>query len=257
MDDELIRTDGRWTGWLHALTAPLTLLAPPRCVACRVRGPIPWCGRCQLQVRELPVAGCPRCAAPRRPGHPCWPADAPIAGTVAALDYRGPVAAAIVSAKVAGAHAGWPPLAAMLARRVALAPPAVDAVTWVRTAATRRRRRGVDHAELLARAVAEALELPLVATLEARAGPDGRDRYRATHRFPGSELLLVDDVLTTGATAVRAATALLAAGAGRPHLAVVARAGPHPLAGPVRPTSGAACPRTGEGGGHVTEVRPG
>jgi predicted amidophosphoribosyltransferase len=130
----------------------------------------------------------------------------------------------------------------MLARRVALAPPAVDAVTWVRTAAARRRRRGVDHAELLARAVAEALELPLVATLDARAGPDGRDRYRATHRFPGSELLLVDDVLTTGATAVRAATALLAAGAGRPHLAVVARAGPHPLAGPVRTASGAAVP---------------
>jgi predicted amidophosphoribosyltransferase len=232
MDEERTRTGGRWTRRLGALATPLTLLAPPRCAACRVRGPIPWCARCQQQVRELPVAGCPRCAAPRRPGHPCWPADAPIAATIAALDYRGPVAAAIVSAKVAGAHAAWPPLAALLARRALHVSPAVDAVTWVRTAAARRRRRGLDHAELLARTVAGALDLPLVTALDARPGPDGRDRYRATHRFPGTDLLLVDDVLTTGATAVRAATALRTAGAGRPHLAVVARAGPHPLAGP-------------------------
>jgi predicted amidophosphoribosyltransferase len=233
MDDEDPTIAPRRARWTGVVSAPLTLLAPPRCVACRVRGPIPWCARCRRQVRELPVAGCPRCAAARRPGHPCWPQDAPIAGTVAAFDYRGPVAAAIVSAKVAGAHAGWTPLAASLARRVVLSSPAVDAVTWVRTAASRRRRRGLDHAELLARAVASALDLPVVAALDARPGPDGRDRYRATHRFPGTELLLVDDVLTTGATAVRAATALCLAGAGRPQLAVVARAGPHPLAGPV------------------------
>jgi predicted amidophosphoribosyltransferase len=243
MDDATSPSGRRWPRWTDAVTAPLTLLAPPRCVACRVRGPIPWCTRCRPQVRELPARGCPRCAAARRPGHPCWPAGTPIAGTIAALDYRGPVAAAIVSAKVAGAHAGWPPLAALLARRVVLAPPAVDAVTWVRTAATRRRRRGLDHAELLARAVASALDLPLVAALDARPGPDGRDRYRATHRFPGTELLLVDDVLTTGATAVRAATALRTGGAGRPYLAVVARAGPHPLAGPVEDDRGVASHR--------------
>jgi predicted amidophosphoribosyltransferase len=233
MDDATSPSGRRWRRWTGVVTAPLTLLAPPRCTACRIRGPIPWCARCQQQVRELPATGCPRCAASRRPGHPCWPADAPIAGTIAALDYRGPVAAAIVSAKVAGAHAGWPPLAALLARRAVDVAPEVDAVTWVRTAAGRRRRRGLDHAELLARAVASALDLPLVAALDACPGPDGRDRYRATHRFPGTELLLVDDVLTTGATAVRAATALRTAGAGRPHLAVVARAGPHPLVGPV------------------------
>lgn len=212
------------------LRAPLELLAPARCLACRVRAPLPWCARCWPQIRALP-RGCPRCGAPRRPGHPCWPAAAPVATTVAAFDYRGPVAAAIVTAKIGGAHAGWAPLGALLARRLALEPPAVDAVTWITTAATRRRARGIDHARALAAAVASQLGLPLVQTLAATPGADGRDRYRAAHALPGSELLVVDDVLTTGATAVRAATALRAAGAGRLHLAVLARAGPHPLQG--------------------------
>jgi predicted amidophosphoribosyltransferase len=213
------------------LAAPLALLAPSRCLACRARGPLPWCDRCQRQVRVLP-AGCARCAAPARPGHPCWPAGTPVAATVGALDYRGPVAAAIVTAKIAGAHAGWAPLGRLLADRVAVDPPPVDAVTWVTTAARRRRRRGVDHARALAAAVAGTLDLPLECTLEARTSKDGRDRYRPRSSLPGSELLLVDDVLTTGATIVRAAAALRAAGAGCPHVAVLARAGPHPLVGP-------------------------
>jgi predicted amidophosphoribosyltransferase len=212
------------------LCAPLALLTPSRCLACRARGPLPWCERCHREVRPLP-AGCPRCAAPGRPGHPCWPADAPVSATVGALDYRGPVAAAIVTAKVAGAHAGWGPLGRLLAARVASDPPPVDAVTWVTTAPGRRRRRGVDHARALAVAVAGALDLPLACTLSARAARDGRDRYRARSTLPGTELLLVDDVLTTGATIARAAAALCEAGAGRPHVAVLARAGPHPLAG--------------------------
>jgi predicted amidophosphoribosyltransferase len=222
------RRHERATDGPSLLRAPAALLAPSRCLACRTRAPLPWCDRCRLEVRELP-AGCPRCAAPRRPGHPCWPAEAPIASTVAALDYRGPVAAAIVTAKVAGAHGGWPVLADLLARRLRAAAPSVDAVTWVTTAPSRRRRRGLDHAEVLAAVVAAALDLPLVPTLVARAGGDDRDRYRAAGPLPGTELLLVDDVLTTGATAVRAATVLCEAGAGRPHLAVLARAGPHPL----------------------------
>jgi predicted amidophosphoribosyltransferase len=185
------------------------------------------------------TGACARCGIARRPGHPCWPADAPISSTVVALDYRGPVAAAIVAAKIGGAHAGWRPLGALLAGRCAVDPPAVDAVTWVTTAPRRRRSRGVDHAHELARAVAASLELPLVRTLRARTATDARDRYDAIRALPGTGLLLVDDVLTTGATAVRAAAALQRAGADVPHLAVLARAGPHPLVGGVPPELGA------------------
>lgn len=217
--------------------AVLDLLAPARCLACRRRGPLPWCDACRALVQRLEVA-CPRCGGPRRRGHPCWPADAPIDGTIAAFDYRGPVAEAVVAAKVGGAWAAWAPLAAELAARVARDPPEVDAVTWVTTPSGRVRERGGDHAEVLAREVAAVIAVPVVRLLDAAAdGPD-RDRYHARRRLPGSRLLLVDDVVTTGATAVRAAQALLDGGADRVELAVLARAGSHPLSGSAAAASG-------------------
>lgn len=224
-------------GRVSPVAGLIGLLAPQRCLACGVRAEPPWCQQCDAEVVVLPP-GCPRCAAPRGPGHPCWPPHAPIAGTVAVFDYRGPVAAAVVSAKVAGARSGWPPLAARLAARVALSPPPVDAVTWVTTPASRRRQRGLDHAELLARRVAVAIGVPPMPTVTAVAQRRGDDRFAAALQLPGTQLLLVDDVLTTGRTAAQVATVLRAAGAGDIHLAVLARAGAHPLvAGPAPPRS--------------------
>lgn len=146
-------------------------------------------------------------------------------------DYRGPVAAAVVTAKLHGATAGWAPLARALAATVEADGPDVDLVTWVTTPQVRVRSRGMDHARVLAAPVADRLELPLVRSLDAVPVRDGRDRYRAVIDLPGSNVLLVDDVVTTGGTAVRAATALRRAGAGRIVLAVLARAGAHPLSG--------------------------
>jgi predicted amidophosphoribosyltransferase len=89
--------------------------------------------------------------------------------------------------------------------------------------ASRRRRRGFDHAELLARALARRTGLPLLAPLE-RAGPGHRqvgrtraDRLRDPPRFralehPHLRVLLVDDVVTTGATLGACARALRQAG---------------------------------------------
>jgi predicted amidophosphoribosyltransferase len=146
-------------------------------------------------------------------------------------DYRGPVSRAIVTAKLGGAHAGWAALARVLADHVVLDPPAVDVVTWVTTAPGRRRRRGLDHAGVLAGAVAERLDVPALRLLAVRPDHDGGEVLRPIRRLPGSEVLLVDDVLTTGATAAGAARALRAAGGGDVHLAVLARAGTHALAG--------------------------
>ena len=154
---------------------------------------------------------------------------------MAVYDYRGPVAAAVVGAKLGGAWAAWDALGADLARRVATDPPEVDVVTWVTTPARRVRERGVDHAELLARSVGAAIATPVARLLVAEAAGHDRDRYRARTALPGSQILLIDDVVTTGATAVRAAITLRAAGADRVELAVVARAGSHPLTGGSRP----------------------
>jgi predicted amidophosphoribosyltransferase len=229
---------------LAATLAPLVdLVAPPRCLACRARADPPWCERCQRQVTVL-GPGCLRCAAPRGAAHACWPPDAPIAATTAVFDYRGPVSAAVVTAKLAGGRAGWGPLAEALAIRVGDRAPEVDVVTWVTTPASRVRQRGVDHAEVLARAVGRVLDAPVARLLDAVADGPARDRYRARLTLPGSIVLLVDDVLTTGSTAVRAAAALRAAGADRVEFAVVARAGTHPL--------GVAAPPRHEGAGRRT-----
>jgi ComF family protein len=113
------------------------------------------------------------------------------------------------------------------------------AVVPVPLSRRRRRERGFNQAELIARAVAREARLPLRSrvlrkTREAppQAGLSAAARrknalsaYRA--RLPrslrGKTLLLVDDVLTTGATAESAARALLAAGAGAVDVLTLAR----------------------------------
>jgi len=173
--------------------------------------------------------GCDRCGAPPSAGHGCWPPDAPIDATYTVYDYRGPVRAAIVAAKVGGARRGWGPLARPLADRLASMRPPVDAVTWVTSVPARVRVRGLDHARAIAEVVATALDAPLARLLDVSSGPVHQEGYRATMSLPGSDIVLVDDVLTTGATAWRAAAALRDGGAGSVVLVTLARAGGHPL----------------------------
>jgi len=139
----------------------------------------------------------------------------------------------IARLKYRNARAALPALARALARLVD--PATVDVVTWVPTTTARRRTRGFDQAELLARAVARRLGVPCRGLLGYRPGPPQTGRPVEARRLgPGLDarrpapprVLLVDDVVTTGATAAAAARALRAAGARQVHVLAAARTPP-------------------------------
>jgi predicted amidophosphoribosyltransferase len=118
--------------------------------------------------------------------------------------------------------------------------PEVDVVTWIPLARRRLARRGFDQAKVLARATGEALGYPVEGLLRraVATGPQAQRRgaerrmamrgvFAISDRSPvASRVLLVDDVLTTGATAAAAARALRDAGADSVHLLAAARAFP-------------------------------
>jgi predicted amidophosphoribosyltransferase len=138
---------------------------------------------------------------------------------VALVAYEGPAREVVARLKYRNHRSVLPSLAAAMAAGVTTRP---DVVTWVPTTAARSQARGFDHAELLARAVARALRRPCHDLLVRAPGPPQTGRPRA-ERLVGPDLvargrvrphvLVVDDVVTSGATCTAAARALRGAGA--------------------------------------------
>lgn len=144
-------------------------------------------------------------------------------GLVVLFDYRGPDRDLVLGLKHNRGMGALPSLADRTARAVGAEPwsgrPAL--VTWVPTTPTRRRERGYDQSLLLAKAVARRLGLPRRPLLQRRGhaqeGLDGAAR-RAGPQLSARHsvtvpVLLIDDVVTTGATLSAAAAALRSAGA--------------------------------------------
>jgi predicted amidophosphoribosyltransferase len=172
---------------------------------------------------------CPDCRRALRPA----PQVAPPPGVdrcSSPFAYEGVARELVARVKYRRLHAAIAWLADAMAPLVG--PPGPAVVSWAPTTAARRRERGFDHAELLARAVAARLHRPVRRLLRRGPGPPqtglgaaARRRgpaFEARTHAPES-VLLVDDVVTTGATLVAAARALRAVGAVRVDALAVAR----------------------------------
>ncbi len=225
-------------------------LFPPCCLLCAAPASRrDWlCAGCRSELPWL-EEGCSLCAEPL-PGRPggicarCLLDPPPLAATVAALRYREPVRGLVHRYKYHARLEIARTLGALLAGRLG-GSPRPEALLAVPPGPSRLRARGFDHALLLAEVVAAELGLPLLRSALIRVRPTpaqaalhSRRARRsnvqaafAPRRVPRAHLALVDDVLTSGATARAAARALLAGGAHSVTLWVCARAARDPSRG--------------------------
>ena len=216
------------------------LLLPRACVACdgaldaAERGVV--CGRCWARIVTLPAPQCERCGHPRRRGScrwcdllppyvravrsVCWLPAGTAGPIVHALKYGGWTAAAAGIAERM-ARTAWP--VDVVAERTALVP--------VPLARQRERERGFNQCALLAAELGRIWKIPLWNSVVVRARatqtqtrltPSQRSgnvagAFHATAgaraRLRGAHVILVDDVITTGATLNACAETLFEAGA--------------------------------------------
>lgn len=242
--------------------AALDLIFPALCPLCQT--PLgadrrdPLCGSCWSAITRLGRPRCHRCGAapplaptfddlsePALPAPPCAVCAAdppPYDYARSAALFEGALREALHAFKFSGKRALARPLGDLAAEHCAATlAEAIEAVVPVPLARERERERGFNQAELLAQRVARRLGVPLrprwlwrvrptrpqsdLAASERRANVRGA--FRASSRVSGCHVLVVDDVLTTGATLGECARALRDGGARRVGVLTVARV-PHP-----------------------------
>lgn len=222
---------------------------PPSCISCKaaVATPLGFCADCWADLPVIDGGRCIQCGVPLPIE---WTAESHCLGclkdpprfdrTAAPYRYEGPARAVVLAFKN-GREAFAPQMAAAMLRAAAGLVTPDTLVVAVPLHRWRLAARGYNQALLLARAIAEQANAPLDPDLliRQRATPRTKGLSRAARRrnaegafrvaeggrsrIAGRDVILVDDVMTSGATASAAAGALKRAGAARVTVLVYAR----------------------------------
>ena len=207
----------------------MELLFPPKCVLCGTL----------LKAGETDLCRTCRTEAPEYPNRKI---KLQFLDSFAAVwYYEGNVRRSLLRFKFQNARSYASCYGRMLAMKLLREyPDGFDVLTWVPVSRLRRLRRGYDQVELLAKAVGAELGMTPVPMLKKirnnrpqsrldsasarRANVLGAYKLLDGAQAKGKRVLLLDDILTTGATAGECARMLLSAGAKEVHCAAVAAA---------------------------------
>ena len=209
----------------------LNLLFPQWCVGCGKEGDF-ICSPCHRSLPRIMPPLCPRCGRPQSSGILCpgcvgWQAE--IDGIRSPFRFDGVMRQAIYQLKYRNLRALAVPLAKLLQDYLTTSHVPGEALVPVPLHQKRLRQRGYNQSCLLAQELGKLINLPVVDDCLIRlrhAPPQARtstvDERRSNvadaftcrnHRLRDKQVLLVDDVSTSGATLDACATALKAAGA--------------------------------------------
>jgi ComF family protein len=218
-------------------------LLPPACLLCGEaipdrEGDALICGLCRIRWRAVPHPVCNRCGQPSRHGLECrlcaeWPAG--LSRARSGVWLEGSARHAVHQLK----YEGWSRAADAMAEAMRQLEPLTAGVSLIPIPLGRRRlrERGYNQSERIAAALGSRVGLPLRSVLLERSRetrtltaltPEARHAnvagaFRAGNAA-GLELVLVDDVFTTGATLAAAGAVLVQAGAARVEAVTFARA---------------------------------
>jgi ComF family protein len=233
----------------QGLWGSLDWLYPPHCAGCDAPGSL-WCPRCRARSERLAEPLCTRCGLPLQQdpvgGDPrsflcplCRRDPPPLSALRSWGAYEGPLRSAILALKYHRGLSLGLPLGQLLLELLPGLPGHYDLLVPVPLAPQHRRERGYNQSTFLALPVALAMRIHLRSAALQRVhetssqvglrAPERRQNVQGAFRADpklaaGHNVLLVDDVVTTGATLNACAAALLAAGANRVAALSVARA---------------------------------
>ena len=216
---------------LHRLKSSFVdLIFPLRCLGCGKEGDL-LCPDCRLALPRIKQPYCQRCGAPLAAGYLCsacisYPMT--IDGIRSVFRFEGTVRQAIHQFKYRHIKAMAGTLGQLLAEHLRSYPLTGDVLMPVPLHPKRLRERGYNQAALLAKEINRITGVPVIDGLlvrqrdtvtQARAAnalerrANVRDAFGCRQELDGRNMLLIDDVCTTGATLDACALALKAAGA--------------------------------------------